>query len=65
MSGLLLCGQVRVKEGVRRRSCEEEEEKVRSEKRAEEWIQQKRQEKLKEQTVCHYAITLHILDSII
>lgn len=43
--------QVRVKESERRRRIEKEEERVRSEKKADQWIQQKRQERLKEQTV--------------
>ena len=43
--------QVKMREGVRRRRREGEEERERREKRAEVWMQQRRQEKLKEETV--------------
>ena len=43
--------QGRAKEGVRRRRREREEERERNERAAELWMQKKRQEKLKEETV--------------
>lgn len=49
--------QVRVKEGVRRRQREIEEERERSERKAELWMQKKRQEKFKEETVIDVTVT--------
>ena len=43
--------QVKVKAGVKRRRREREEERERSEQKAKQWVQQKRKEKLKEETV--------------
>ena len=43
-----------MKAGRRRRKREGEEEREKCEKRAEQWIQQKRQERLKEDTVRGY-----------
>ena len=49
--------QARVKEGVRRRRREREEERERSERKAELWMQKKRQEKFKEETVIDITFT--------
>lgn len=48
--------QVRVRERAKRRRREMNEEKERNEKRAEEWMTQKRQERLKEETVNDYVV---------